>query len=145
MAEIYHASTSRQHEWGGPKRWIRIVVHDTALEFRAAATKYSDNLNWDGAIGAFHPSAHREKWDKKTKSLVPVSDPHFAGVMRLCKEELTNEVIVHECVHAGVAIYRSDVKAKVNLGDDVCPNEEHLCYIIGDISSGVFAALKEDE
>lgn len=145
MTDIYHASTSRQHEWGGPKRWIRIVVHDTEEQFRDGATSYSDNTSWEGAVGAFHPAAHREKWDKKAKMWVPVSDPHFAGVMRFCKDWLTNEVIVHECVHAGLAIYRSNVKTKVSLGEDVGPKEEHLCYIIGDISAAVFAAFKEDE
>lgn len=145
MAEVYHASTTNHSEWGGPKRWIRIVVHDTTAEFQAAASKYSPYSNWDGTAGAFHPAMHRERYNDKTKEWEVMSDPHFAGVMRLSKEQFTNETIVHECVHVGVAIYRSNVKAKVNLGAEVCDNEEHLCYIIGDISEGVFAALKEDK
>lgn len=145
MTSIYHASTSCQHMWGGPKRWIRIVVHDTAEQFMKAATNYSSNANWEGAVGAFHPAAQRERYDPKTKLWVPMSDPHFAGVMRFCREEFTNEIIVHECVHAGLAIYRSDVRPRVNLGDEVCPREEDLCYIIGDISEAVYAAIKEDE
>lgn len=145
MTDVYHASTSRQREWSGPKRWIRIVVHDTLRQFYDGAKNYSDNANWEGAVGAFHPSAHREKFDKKTQSWVPVSDPYFAGVMRLCKEELDIEVVVHECVHAGLAIYRADVKPRVNLKDEVNPDEEHLCYIIGDITEAVFAAFEENK
>ena len=142
MAEVYHASTSRHLEWNGVRRWIRIVVHETTVEFQKAAAKYQPNADWDGTAGAFHPAAHRERWDKHTKEWVPTSDPYFAGVMRLSKEQLTNETIVHECVHAGAAIYRSNVKANIKLGDDVGPNEEHLAYIIGDLSEAVFAALK---
>lgn len=129
--------------WGGPKRWIRIVVHETTAEFQAAAAKYQPNADWDGTAGAFHPAAHRERWDSKTGEWVPTSDPYFAGVMRLSKEQLDNETIVHECVHAGVAIYRSNIKQKVNLGDDVSDNEELLAYLIGDLARDVFAALKE--
>lgn len=131
--------------WGGPKRWIRIVVHETTAEFQAAASKYQPNADWDGTAGAFHPTAHRERWDEKTKEWVATSDPYFAGVMRLSKEQLDNETIVHECVHAGAAIYRSNIKSKVSLGDDVTQNEEYLCYIVGDLARDVFAALKENE
>jgi hypothetical protein len=144
VAEVYHASTTRHTEWGGPKRWIRIVVHEDNRTFQAAAAKYSPNADWDGTAGAFHPTAHRERWDKHSKEWVPTGDPYFAGVMRLSREQFTNETIVHECLHAAIAIYRSNVKAKVNLGDEVGDNEEHLCYILGDLTEAVFAALKEE-
>lgn len=61
--------------------------------------------------------------------------------MRLSRDALTTEIIVHECVHAAAAIYRMDVNTVMQLGDACNPQEETLAYIVGDLTKSVVNAL----
>jgi hypothetical protein len=141
-ALVLHASTDRHDEWGGSKRYVRVIVHDTTDELRQAADRYRHGLydySWVGAC--FHSPADRErhvdgKWRRTT-------DPHWGGIIRLSREYMNDEVVVHECVHAALAIYRMDVRSKVVLGSDCTDREETLAYITGDLTSAVATQLHD--
>lgn len=141
MAETLHASTDRHAEWGGTRRYIRIRVHDTTVELQDAAQAYrGDDFDWTGVAGCFHPAALRLRYDADG-DMTDVSDPHYAGTLRLSREQMTTEAVVHECVHAAAAIYRMDVCADVRLGTGCGDREETLAYIAGDLTHSVSEAL----
>ncbi len=90
MTRVLHASTRRHEEWGGPKRYIRIIVHDTTAEFQKKVKAYNPFMTWSHAAGAFHPAPDRERCDEHG-NWVRVTPPHWAGVMRLSAEELCTQ------------------------------------------------------
>ncbi len=139
MTLILHASTTRHTEWGGLKRYIRIFVYDFTQELQRAGNIYRPG-NWSDVGGSFHPAPYRERYIEQGM-WVSVTSPHWAGVMRLSLDCLNSEVVVHECVHAGAAIYRMDVKSNIILGYECRPREETLAYIIGDLAASVSNAL----
>lgn len=146
MTKVLYASTTRHEEWHGPKRYVCIVVHDTVEEFRRACARYNYNDSsggWEGAVGAFHPVDRREKYDKAKKRWIDITPKHFVGVIRLCREWCTDEVIVHEVVHAACHIFRLDVAKRVNLGTNCFVNEERFAYIVGNLAASVNEALSE--
>jgi hypothetical protein len=139
MTAVLHASTTRHAEWGGQARYLRIVLHDTTAAMQAAARRYRGG-NWQGTGGAFHPAPVKERHDGTT--WIRTEAPHWAGVMRLSRTYLEAEVVAHECVHAGLAIYRMDVAGYVQLGEGCGRREETLAYIIGDVTAQVTGALR---
>lgn len=146
MTEVLYASTTRHEEWLGPKRYVCIVIHDTVEQFRDACKRYSYNDSsgsWEGAVGAFHPVDRREKYSKTKKRWINTTPKHFAGVVRLCREWCTGEVIVHEVVHAACHIFRLDVAKRVNLGTNCHQNEEWFAYIVGDLTESVTEKLTD--
>lgn len=138
---ITHASTVDHDRWDGPKRYIRIVVHDTTDELRRAAVRYRGG-DWTDAGGGFHP-ADVVLVEGDDGSLVDASHPHWAGVLRLSREFLTAEVVAHECIHAAAAIYRMDVATVINLGNGCRRREETFAYIAGHVIDLVSSALHE--
>lgn len=130
--------------WDGPRRYIAIVVHETQKEFQKAVNKRDKNANWAGVVGAFHPAVVRENYNRKTKEW-DVLTKHFAGTMRLSKEMLDDDVMIHESVHAAAHIYRMDVADVVDIGEVCGPAEEKLAYIVGDLSSAVALELNKAE
>ncbi len=140
MSLILHASTTRHDEWGGSKRYIRIIVHDTTAEFQKASMRYRPWVDWSKAAGSFSPAPDREKCNDQGEWILMKPLP-WTGVLRLSREVLNFEVITHECVHAAAAIYRMDVKTTINLGYGCGPREETLAYIIGDLTASVAEAL----
>lgn len=148
---VKHVSTFRHDEWGGPKRYIKVVVHRTRGEMQRAAAKYAlrENENdafYQYALACFQPAPDREIYDKKTDSWRSTTDKHYAGLLRLVKGYVGAEVVAHECVHAAAHIWRRDVthKAKkpvVNLGDDCGWREEGFAYLVGDLTGGVMLAV----
>jgi hypothetical protein len=143
MSDILHVSTLRHEEWGGPKRYIRITVHDNLSEFRKAAQNYSPHEDFVGSVGCFHPAPTRERY--VGKRWVDITDEHWGGVMRLAKGWINLEVVAHESVHAAAAIWRRDVMPNLRLGEDCGPHEEMLAYMVGDISMGVYRKLYEED
>lgn len=140
MSLITHASTTRHTEWGGRCRYIRIVIHPTHQALREAASRFNGD-DYSNAAGCFHPAPERFRIDKDG-SETRVTDPHWAGTMRLTLKEIDSEIVTHECVHAGLAIYRMDVCTDVRLGTgDNLRREEQLAYIIGDLTAQVSNAL----
>ncbi len=140
MALILHASTTRHVEWGGSKRYIRIIVHDTIDDFRKKAKAHSPDMDWSEAVGAFQPAPDLEDFDDQGYRLY-LTPIHWTGVLRLSREWLNVEVVTHECFHAATTIYRMDVKTIIMLGKGCRDREETLAYIIGDLTAAVFDAL----
>lgn len=140
MTTILHASTLRHKEWGGPKRFVRIVLYDTNAEFLKAFQR--GNPGDPGrTIGSFSSVVQHFKYDKKTKDWIDKTHPHFAGTIRISREHCTYEVLSHEVVHAACCIYRLDIKEDIDLGDGCGVFEEKLAYIIGDLTNAVMDVL----
>lgn len=136
-------STARaHHETGGRRRWIRLVVHDTLAELRAAADAYRPEYGpdwWAPAVACFHPAPVRSRVGPDGE-MEPI-DTGFAGVLRFTRERLDTEVVAHECIHAALAVYRMDVTTFVHLGNGCGRREETLAYIAGDLIRGTVNAL----
>lgn len=141
MTEIFYPTTKRHKEWGGPKRYFRLVLHDSTPELRIAANRYSLGNNFSQAAGVFHPAPNREFYNKARDKWIDKTDKHYGGIIRLSREYFTYDTIVHECVHAGAAIYRMDVRTIVNLGNGCWEAEETFAYICSDIADSVCAKL----
>ncbi len=144
MPLILHASTDRHKEWGGLKRYVRIVVYDTTAELRVAAVRYRPNTNFSHAAATFSPAPDRERCNEEGEWILIVP-PHWTGVLRFSREWLTTEVVTHECVHAAATIYRMDVVPTIILGPGCGYREETLAYIIGDLTAAVSDALCRGE
>lgn len=141
--QTVYASTDRHDEWEGPKRYVCIVIHDTAEQLQEAARKHSPGRGWEGVVGCFHPVTEREIYDKKTKKWVDTTPKHFAGIIRLCRDRVNDEVIVHEVVHAAAHIFRLGVTKRLNLGDNCYRNEEWFAYIVGNLSGVAIKVVSE--
>lgn len=144
MTVTLHASTDRHDEWDGPRRYVRIIVHDTAEELRAAAYRYRDDTgDWTGTAACFHPADLRLRYDEDGTTH-DISDPHYAGLLRLSRDKgLGTEQVTHECVHAGAAIYRMDVCTMIRLENGCGEREETLAYIVGNLAAAVCNALHD--
>jgi hypothetical protein len=78
-----------RHNTDGRCFWSNVVVYDTATELRAAAQRHRpEEKDWDNAGGCFQPSSGYGR---------------YLGIMRLCRDHLTPEVVIHESVHCAVA------------------------------------------
>lgn len=142
MTEVIHAGTTRHADWGGQRRYIRIVIHDTIGDLQRAANRYRPASDgYRNAAGCFHPAPDRERY--VNGEWVLVTHPNWAGVLRLARGHIATEVVVHEMVHAASAIYRMDVAVRINLGNGCGPREETLAYIIGDITTQAVNVLHD--
>lgn len=141
MPLILHASTDRHYMWGGPRQYIRILIHDTTKELQKAASRFRPYEDWSSAGGVFHSPDIRETYFEETDEWKTTSDPHYAGMIRFSRDYLNTEVVAHEAAHAAIFIYRRDLDENVTLGDEVGEKEENLCYIIGDVTASVNTAL----
>lgn len=142
---IYVSTTIHQH-WGGPARYIRVIIHDTHADFMRAAERYE----WGPTIGdgrepwgLFTPARPKQKYNLSTSEFVDVTDKHWAGLVRLSWEHFDYEIVAHEMVHAACQIYRMDVKPMVNLGFACRPNEETLAYMVGNLYGRFIDAIQK--
>lgn len=130
------------HETGGRRRWMRLIVHDTVDEFRAAAHHYRPEYGadwWAPSVACFHPAPVRIRiGPDDSEQLI---DHGFLGVLRLTAGHLGSEVVAHECTHAALAAYRMDVTTFVHLGNGCGHREETLAYLVGDLVRGTSNAL----
>ena len=140
-ATILHASTVDHDRWDGPKRYIRIAVHDTTHELQQAAKRYRGE-DFSNAGGLFHP-ADTVYTILDDGTFRDDADRHYAGTMRLSREHLTTEVVAHETIHAAATIYRMDVITTIVLGNGCSHREETFAYIAGHLISQVTNALHD--
>ena len=72
--------------------WLTVVVYDTTADLQAAASRHRpvEPGFWDDCAGCFQPHDGG-----------PGSG--YLGIMRLAREELTADIVIHESVHAAVA------------------------------------------
>lgn len=125
----------------GGKRWrVRVVLHETVAELQRAGERYKGMPRGEfaNAGGVSQPQTRLKavggEW---------VEGPG-AGVVRLARENLTAEVVTHEMVHMGLALYRWSWAPGLNGGPDVdarghlalaeMANEETLAYLIGEMT-----------
>jgi hypothetical protein len=113
-----------------PAYWFTVKVYDTADQLCRAAAKYEDEpySEWTGtgaASGVFHS--------------VDISDkrPLYLGVMRLCDQFMSPELIIHESVHAACALARAYTGGPLILGSDNVDTEEVVAYATENISSSL--------
>lgn len=130
-------STTRftlRHGPAAQRFWSNVVVYDTVDELRKAAYRHHPDKNMADCMGCFQfrPGPTR-----------------YLGIMRLCREHLTPEIVIHEAVHAAVAyVWKLSGKDRINLdarsqGDSTMgQREEELAYAVHGISA---ALLKEFE
>ena len=145
MTKVLYASTWRHEIWKGPKRYIAIVVYDDLDKFRDACSGLDRDprMEWKEAVGGFFGIPLSEKQNPKTKNWERSGPKHFAGTMRLAGGWTTDEVILHEVMHAACHIYRLDVDYSVDVGSYCETNEENLAYITGDIGASVVKSLTD--
>lgn len=132
-----------QEETGGPRRWFRLVVHDTLVELREAAHRFRPEYGadwWTECAGCFHPAPLRRRYDKDgTEHQI---DTGYSGTLRFSAELVTTEIVTHEVLHAALCAYRMDVTTYVNLGNGIGRREETLAYIHGDLCRATSDALR---
>lgn len=119
------------------------MIYDTKEEMQDSANRYNGFKSEVDSWALFQASPYREKYDEMKKKWVNVSDPHYAGLIRLHRERLYGEIISHECVHAAAHIYRMDIRKHVNLGPDCNQAEEDFAYLLGDLVGSVTNALHD--
>jgi len=138
---ILYASTTRQAEWSGPKRYLRIVIHENR-EF------FYDYLNYEVAsttLACFQPARRREKFDEDKGEWVNLTNKHYGGTIHLIDGWIQHGIVAHECVHAAAHIWRMDVQDEIMLGDNCGYREEGFAYLVGDLVQGVMNAIFEWE
>lgn len=77
-----------------PSYWFTVAVYDTAAELQSAASRHRPaeiKGFWDNCAGCFQPSD---------------SDSRYLGIMRLCREQMTADTVIHESVHAAITFTR---------------------------------------
>lgn len=141
MVKILHASTTLHELWGGPKRYIRIILHETIPELQAAARAYNpyDYNGFRNAAACFHTPLSKEK--SIDGEWVRVSNEHYGGIIRFAREYINLEVVAHECVHAAAELWRLDVQPSLVIGKYCGPREENLAYMVGDLTAEVYAKV----
>lgn len=128
--------------------WWWVAIHDTTADLIAAADRLGrrrgdHDPQPDGTLACFQP-ANFIYW-------VPADadEPRelrrrngYVGTMRLTADADT-EVVVHECVHLALRIYRVEHDEQAAIGDNCGEPEENLAYIIGRTARTMATALHD--
>lgn len=128
----------------GPRRWWLVVIHDTLTELQDAAHRYRPEMGrdwWTDCYGCCHPTTRQAH--TAADGTVTYSEPvsGYAGMIRYTTEQLTDELVTHELMHAAVATYRMNVCADVRLGRGCGQREESLAYIYGELYASLLRHL----
>jgi len=133
---------------GLPRRWLRVQVYDTLEAMHLAAAKYdrSEMGFMADALGLVQesPSFYADD-DEHFTGPMHYSQGGFSGVVRLSKENLRLEIVLHEAVHAACIIYRRMYDREMVLGDGFgsLMGEERFAYIYGHIAEHMILALDD--
>ncbi|WP_454232164.1 hypothetical protein [Mycolicibacterium fortuitum] len=121
---------------GSPWFWLTVVVYDTIAELQAAASKHRPVAPgfWDDAAACFQPHAGSE-------------GSGYIGIMRLAREELTADIVIHESVHAAVAYtWRSLGLKRIQLDPysqrSVTEREEVMAHAVNGIACALLKHLQ---
>lgn len=127
-------------------RYIRLIIHPTAVELSDSGTRYNHRHQSDqdvnGSAGLFQPAPFRSRYDRKKRAWVD-STPPFAGIMRLANGHLTGEIIAHESTHAALHVTRlhdwtkPDHEGVADFGDGCDDTEEAFAHLLGGIAGEV--------
>ena len=124
--------------------WFRVYLYDTDAELQRAAKRYSiyKEINWDGCQGCFHPRTvfgvdrHGHYYHSKNSK--------YIGVMRLSRESITKNNVIHECAHAAINyVSVLTLKNGYMVGRSNLHSEEALCYAVGEFSTAILNHLKD--
>ena len=114
-----------------PMYWFSVKVYDTADQVCHAGAAYERESyeSWKGtASGVFHSVD------------ITAARPHYLGVMRLCDEYMTPELVIHESVHAACALARAYIGGPLILDGDNVDTEEIVAYATDEISRVLLAS-----
>lgn len=129
----------------GQKRVIKVMIYETIEQLRRACRKR------DGFYGVVQEPAWYEQMAATTNCIQAVqvdgdSDPAEDDwrtyiTMRLSRDHMNGatEIIAHEATHAAIYLFNHDVKNTL----DELPDQETLCYLVGDITRKVVNKLYE--
>lgn len=131
----------------GAHPWISLVVHDDLADLRAAARRLRPGNDFADTGGVFQPTVARTRYDKD--GTWEVGGNGLVGTMRLAVENVSTEIVAHECAHAALEVYRrywrddftvppvgNDERAEVD-------DEEEFCYILGSLVAEVSSVLRQ--
>lgn len=132
MAERFTLSTDPVGS--GQRWWMHVAIHDTTADLRRAAKRRSPSDEptfWDNCGGCFHPH---------------ISTTRYLGMMRLCYEHLTPDVVIHESVHAAVTYtWKSLSLQRIHLNPysqaSMDGREEVLAHAVNGISTALLREL----
>lgn len=113
--------------------WVRIHNTQTDLIRHAnqlARRRHTHDQQPDDTLACFQPAGFWYHVDPDG-TMTPHPRNGYVGTMRLTADNLTTEIVTHECVHLALRIYRGRHNEHATLGTDCGPAEENLAYIIG--------------
>lgn len=126
-----------------PPGWIRVVVHDTVSDLRAAAARYAREVgdhNHDHTETAACWQGRGFRVHVDDAGLVDEPAGAYAGVLRLLPEHGV-ATVAHECTHAALALYYRQHALEINVKGPM-QDEEVLCYAVGDLVGQIVVALR---
>lgn len=136
-------------------RYIRVGIYPTADALRAAASRYHVRRGdvpeadaFEDTLGVFQPRRFTTRYDRKRRAWVDTTAA-CAGVLRLCREALTPNVVTHEATHAALHITRlhdwakPDTDGRADFGDNCDEAEEAFAYLLGDLTGVLFGMVAD--
>lgn len=118
----------------GQRYWMNVAVYDAAAELQAAAH-------------ALRPQHGRVHWDDCAGCFQPHDGPSgYLGIMRLSRDNLTAELVIHEAVHAAVTFtWKSRGLQVIHLNPysahSMAEREEVLAHAVNDIAGALLRHL----
>lgn len=100
-------------------RYVELRIYDSAKQVRAAAKRWAPHEAFAGAIAV-------------CQGLVKADDDSMVAVVRVARD-VSIEVLSHELVHAGFAVWREQHNQRATFGSVVGPREEGLAHVVGDL------------
>ena len=141
VVKSFRVSTRRS----GRRRIVRVSVYAHVERLREVARMYTETggyaeqqESFTRALGVTHSVDIRHIGADGSETRSPV-----AAHIRLCEEALGTGVITHEATHAALAIYEQDCLEDQGAVHDGLPQEEALCYLVGDLASKIVNKLYE--
>lgn len=133
---------------GRPRRWFHVFVYDTLEAMHLAAAKYDRSMVAfeADALGLVQESPITyDDDDEHFTGPMYYTQGGFSGVVRLTKENLRLEIVLHEAIHAACIIYRRMYDRELVLGDGFgsIEGEERFAYIYGHIAEHMILALDD--
>lgn len=137
-----------------PRRWFWVRVYDSPESLRKVAGRVRPKDDFATALGTVQevtpwvPEGVGPKYqDFLSVDDLGFPDNGFAGVIRLCVDWLTPEILVHETLHAALVVYRMNISQRPQLEgrlDVERNNEEALAYaggqLYGELVTGMLKA-----
>lgn len=115
----------------GRRHSVIVHVYDTVEELRVAATSYNDG-GYEDAAGICHGFG-----------FTLGRPPTILAIVRLCRERLSSEVVVHEMAHAAAHIYGAGALRQYSsaLAHFHAANER-FAFLSSDLTTAVFRQLR---